>query len=109
MVCFRSQLISKMGLAMARLDSALPYKPVALQREKVSPHRVVSEPQLFSQLVNSSGRATQQADNTPAGTFKKSFVQGGRLHTYFSIGNIHRPVNKHNKSREALTYSATAV
>src|ERR1051325_6614341 len=109
MVCFRSQLIGEMGLATTGLHAALSHQPVALQREKMRAHRVVSEPQLFSQIINCRRGPAQQTDYTAARAFKKPFIQSGRPHTHSSTANIHLANIKHNKSRTHLTYSLEAV
>src|ERR1044071_6378019 len=82
MVCLRCQLIREMRLAMTRLYSTLSHEAVSFQREQVSAHRIISQPEFFREFINSPRGTTQQADNTAARAFKKSFIQRGHLHTY---------------------------
>src|SRR6185369_10949302 len=109
MVCFRRQLIRKMRFATTGLHASLSYQAVSFQRKQMSAHRVVGEPQLFSQIINSCRGPAQQTDYAAARAFKKPFIQSGRLHTYSSTANIHLANNNHNKSRTHLTYSPEAV
>lgn len=67
---------------MTRLYSTLSYEAVSFQREKVSAHRIISQPEFFREFINSARGATQQAYNAAARAFKKSFIQRGHLHTH---------------------------
>jgi hypothetical protein len=64
-----------MWLARAAPQSALPHESIALERREMRPDRVISEIQLFRQVFDRAGGASQDRDDLPARTLKKPFIQ----------------------------------